>query len=393
MEIKEQLEGLKTDLQQNVKSEVSTAVEAVKSEVSVKMDEIDNRIKGIDAHLAEQAKFAKPVIDEKSILNQLKTSSKQLSAMKDDHSAKGVQMNVKAAAAITTGNYTGGTYGLTELDSERTSPARRSPFLRELVRVKPQSKPYAVWTEKVNRDGGAGATAEGAIKSIADFDWQEQTAKVQKITEYMKASKESLDDIQDMYAEIQAELLSGVALKLDTDLLSGNGTSPNIKGILSYAPTFSVTGTPFITTGGGVKSANRFDVIRVAAWIVNNNYFNANAICVNSVDAAQMDLVKDANGNYVLPPFSTSGGQTISGLRVVVNNGIAAGTFLAGDFSKSTLGIREDITLSVGYENDDFTKNFVTILAEMRAVHYIKANHVNAFVQGNFATAITAMSV
>jgi hypothetical protein len=29
----------------------------------------------------------------------------------------------------------------------------------------------------------------------------------------------------------------------------------------------------------------------------------------------------------------------------------------------------------------------VTILGEVRAAHYIKTNHINAFVQGSFATA------
>jgi hypothetical protein len=33
----------------------------------------------------------------------------------------------------------------------------------------------------------------------------------------------------------------------------------------------------------------------------------------------------------------------------------------------------------------------VTILAEMRAVHYIKSNHTAAFVKGTFSTAKTAL--
>ncbi len=48
--------------------------------------------------------------------------------------------------------------------------------------------------------------------------------------------------------------------------------------------------------------------------------------------------------------------------------------------------------MKVGYENDDFTKNLMTILVEARTVHYIKNNHLNAFVQGDFATAIAAIT-
>ena len=49
------------------------------------------------------------------------------------------------------------------------------------------------------------------------------------------------------------------------------------------------------------------------------------------------------------------------------------------------------VAVQMGYENDDFTKNLVTILAEARAVHYVKTNHLAAFVYGDFSDAITAL--
>jgi hypothetical protein len=79
-------------------------------------------------------------------------------------------------------------------------------------------------------------------------------------------------------------------------------------------------------------------------------------------------------------------------MRVVANSGVAVGDFLVGDFKKDILAIREGINIQIGYENDDFTKNLVTILGELRAVNYIKANHVNAFTKGTFATVITAIT-
>jgi hypothetical protein len=44
--------------------------------------------------------------------------------------------------------------------------------------------------------------------------------------------------------------------------------------------------------------------------------------------------------------------------------------------------------IQVGFVNDDFTKNLITVLAEMRATHFVKSNHYGAFVKGDFATAI-----
>jgi len=120
--------------------------------------------------------------------------------------------------------------------------------------------------------------------------------------------------------------------------------------------------------------------------------FMADTVVLNPADYYAMQLVKDGEGRYLLPPFSTADGMIIAGLRVVANNGVTAGTFLVGDFKKDNLAIREELNIQIGYVNDDFTKNLVTILAELRAVNYIKTNHLNAFVQGVFSTAITALT-
>ena len=48
---------------------------------------------------------------------------------------------------------------------------------------------------------------------------------------------------------------------------------------------------------------------------------------------------------------------------------------------------------TVGYVNDDFQRNMVTILAEARLVQYVKANDYPAFVDGVVATAIAALAV
>jgi len=142
----------------------------------------------------------------------------------------------------------------------------------------------------------------------------------------------------------------------------------------------------------GVATPNRFDVLMAAVAQIAAANFNADAVVINPADYYAMQLTKDANGNYIMPPFSSADGMTVAGLRIVANNGVAVGTFLVGDFKKATLAIREDVNIQIGYVNDDFIRNLVTILAEMRAVLFVKSNWLNAFVKGSFATAITAIT-
>jgi HK97 family phage major capsid protein len=389
LEIKEQLEGLKNDLSETTKSQI----DSVKSEISVKMDEVDARVKAIDAHLAEQKKFA---TDQKSgnasfgeqVGEALKAKSEELKSL-SAKSVQNVNFEVKAAATMTSANYSGGTVGLTTWDPSFALVPRRTPFLRQLVNVRPVSTQYVAWAEQANRDGGAGNTAEGAAKSQADFDIVEANKKVEKITAYTKASKEALADISFLQSEINSDLVSLLNLKLDTDLFGGSGTSPVIKGINTYATTFSVAATGL---ANAIDNANEFDVLRAAIWQVENAYFTPNYILLNPIDVAKIDMLKSTTNEYLAAPFgSLYMFKMFYGVPVIANNGVTAGNFLVGDFTKANLGIREEINIQIGYENDDFTKNLVTILGELRAVSYIKSNHTAAFVKGVFSTAKAAL--
>jgi HK97 family phage major capsid protein len=381
---KETVETLKSELAKVSAS--ATATEEVKAEVV--------KIAGVLKAMQEEAVVKKETA-KKSFASHLVDGfielSKKNGQFADLRKGQFVNIEVKAAGTMTTANIDAvGTnsipFTLAEYESGLTRVQRRKPFLFELVNTGTTSKGYVQWAEQANVDGGAGTTAEGVLKNLADFDVQEKSAKVEKVTAYIKVSKEMLDDAGYMDAEIRNELIEIVMLKMDEQILSGNGTSPQLAGLLSFAQTWGAGA--FALT---IENANNFDVIRTAINQVEKENFMPNYIVMHPTDVAKMDLAKDSTGMYVMPPFITAGGNTIKGLPIISNTGVTEGDFLVGDFTKSILRVRENANISVGYENDDFTKNLVTILCEMRGVHYVKSNHAKAFVKGTFSTAITAL--
>jgi HK97 family phage major capsid protein len=383
--IEKAFEEKKAELENAIALKASTdEVETLKgklNEVGIQFDELHKQVntkgssnveKSFSDQIGESLKLQKDAIDL------IKSNSGAGKAIFN------VNLNTKAAGTITSGNYSGGTVGLTSFDPMFARVVKRQPFLRQLVNVQPVSTKYVAWAEQAALDGGAGNTAEGAAKTQSDFDIVESSKLVEKITSYIKVSKEALDDIAFLQSEINNELVDLVNLKLDADILGGSGTTPVMKGILGYATTY-VPASPFALA---VDNASNFDVIRAVVAVLANTNYEATAVVINPLDAGMMDLVKVSatDGRYVLPPFYSADGQRIAGLPVVTNSGMTAGTFLIGDFKKSNLAMREEINIQVGYENDDFTKNLVTILAEVRATHYIKTNHAGAFYKGTFAT-------
>ena len=300
-----------------------------------------------------------------------------------------IDLNVKVVGTMTiNSNYSGGVVALTQLEQGVTRIVRRMPFLRQIINAGTTASKYITYIEQALPEGGADMTAEGVLKSQADFDLVERQSVTQKVTAFIKVSKEMIADLPFMQNEINTELMELVALKLDSQILSGDGTGNNLVGILQNATAWAAG-----SFAVSVPFANELDVIRVAMSQINTLLFEANYILMHPTDIAKFDVTKSSTGEYTQPYIYTdaSGVKRYNGVEIISNTGIAVGTFLVGDFSKSNLRMREEMNIQVGYVNDDFTKNLFTILCEARATHYVKTNHYGAFVKGTFSTAKAAI--
>ena len=316
----------------------------------------------------------------------LESKKEDLARMKEKSGAS-VQFVLKAAGTMALTTNTTGQIPQEERESGITRIVRRNPFILDLVNVGSIMSNVWEWVEQKNADGGAAMTAEGAAKSQADFDLVVASANVKKVTAYIKVTKEMLDDVELMRSEIDQELTELIQLKIDDQLLNGDGLTVNLVGINQNATTYAAGAFAL-----AIPTPNNFDVLRTAINQVRVNLFEPNYIIMHPTDVTAMDLAKGTDGHYILPPFASNDGTVISGIRVVANTGVTIDNFLVGDFSKAGVRFKEGLTINVGYENDDFTKNLVTILAEARLVQRVKSNHYGAFVKGVFSTAITALT-
>lgn len=60
--------------------------------------------------------------------------------------------------------------------------------------------------------------------------------------------------------------------------------------------------------------------------------------------------------------------QEMRGLRVVLSPSVAAGKALLIDSSHFELLVVDDFSVEIAYDGNDFTKNLVTMLGELRAI-------------------------
>ena len=350
-------------------------VTALKSNV----DEIALRVLGLEEK-------GVPSNTPKNLSSLLAEKAEDLKAMKEKSGAS-VQITLKAAGTMAESTNITGQVPQAQREVGITRIVRRNPFILELVNVGTIMSNVWEWVEQKNADGGSAMTAEGAAKSQADFDLVVASANVKKVTAYIKITKEMLDDVELMRSEIDQELIELINLKIDEQLLSGSGLTVNLSGITTTATAWAAGAFAL-----AIPTPTKWDVLRTAINQVRVNLFEPNYIVMHPTDVASMELSKDSTGQYIMPPFAAVDGTIVSGIRVVANTGVTIDKFLVGDFSKYGVRFKEGVTINVGYENDDFTKNLVTILAEARLVGRVKSNHYGAFVYGDFSDAVTALT-
>jgi HK97 family phage major capsid protein len=387
------MENTAEKLAEDFNKDLSAYKEEIKKDV-VSLNDTVAELKKVNETQSESIKKQGQEItelNEKNVIKENNSSLKNvLISKKEDflNSYKkkvGVErFTIKAADLMTiAGNLTGNRQ-ITQLESGLTRIARRNPFIKDIITNAKMDGGILTWSEQKNPDGGAGTVGEGAVKPLTDFDIVESSAPVKKIAVRSKLSREILRRIDQMEVEIKQELVEQLLLKEDSEILSGDGLGDNLTGILTNATPFTVAGTVFSLS---VPNANNQDVVCIAIDQVSRNNFDANYVVLHPSDVTAMQLDKASNGHYILPPFTSTDGTVIKGVPVIENNGFTEGTFLVGDFSKSAVFVEDEMSIEAWMEEDDFSKNLMTWIAETALVQRVKSNHYGAFVTGDFTAA------
>lgn len=271
--------------------------------------------------------------------------------------------------------------------------ATRNPFMEQIADVVNVDSNSVEWVEVLSSDGsGPATTAE--LATIPQKDWKFKTYRqaVEKIAVINKHSVEILKHGAELVAAIKTMLTRDVNLVVDAQLLSGNGTAPNLQGVLGVA-TEMTTG---VIGSQRVANANLFDVIRIASTKIaeaGKGKFIPNYLVLNPADTEKFDLTKNSDGDYIMPPFYNAEGQRIRGARVIENTGITAGTFLLGDFNY--LHVRPNGGAEIDFSNsdgDDFSEDILSIKVRRFLAAYVKTNNSGAFMTGDIDTAIAKLT-
>lgn len=236
----------------------------------------------------------------------------------------------------------------------------------EYVKEKTYTNNAATVAEASVTTGTTGLKAE----SVLAYDLA--TAPVRTIAHWIPVTNAMLADAPVIEGLIGNRLVYGLNQELEDQVLSGDGNSPNMTGILASG--LSTVGLSAGSTYGGAATA--IDAAFAAALIVRSTGLAMpNAYVLHPNDWAQIRLARESTvtgnvnpGGYLYGPPSQSGPATLWGRPVVEALGMTENTILCGDFQMGCMLFdREQAAITTGTIDDQFVRNMRTILAEMRA--------------------------
>lgn len=202
-------------------------------------------------------------------------------------------------------------------------------------------------------ENAAAAWGEGALV------YTEQSANIRKVATFLPVTDEQLSDVPGMQDLINSRLSYMLMLRLDSQLLNGDGIAPNINGFYAQVTQAQAKGADPV-----------FDAVyKGMIKVMHTGFGDPTANVFHPNDWQDLRLTRTTDGIYIMGNPADPGPDRLFGVPVVVTPAALENTVLTGDFAAhSALVYRTGIELKVSDSHSDlFVKGVQAVRATIRA--------------------------
>ena len=233
------------------------------------------------------------------------------------------------------------------------------------------------YMEETTFTNAAAEQAEEATTAEATLDFTEKTASIRKIGVFLPVTEELLADVNGIQGYVNSRLGTMIKLRLDGQIMDGDGSAPNLDGLLN------TSGINSFQYGSYSGELGRLGQIYQAITEIRKDAFvEPDAIIMHPSDwydiiTTVTDVATTTSGAAAKNPlFVVAGGfgdgvaPRLWGLPVVTTSAVNAGTQMIGKFGggeAAHLVMRQGLDLAVSDSHSDFfLKGKLAIRATMR---------------------------
>jgi len=257
---------------------------------------------------------------------------------------------------------------LTETIGDLQRPLR----IRNLLTVAPTTSSRVQYVE-TDFTHEAAETARGATKPKSDMEAELKTVTASMIAHYIRISNQTLRDIGQLQSKIDTELVYGLDLREDYQLLWGDGVGANLTGILNTVGIQDYATA--IHAARGAVGDTLLDKIRRSITNVALQYLPADGVVMHPIDWEVCELLKGTDNKYIWIVVATGGEPRVWRIPVVESvscidpDGSGERHAVIGSWKLgATLFDVQGATVEIGYAGDDFIQNMKRIRAEKEVI-------------------------
>lgn len=392
------------------------ATDAAKVEANTVKDEMNTKLDTVEGNFKESNEAIKELANT---VNELATAQKNVFSV-GKSGPKGSEFSQKisetAAKIKTLKRGETVTMEVTHKDFAASAGAASAPYgdervvdikydpnfqnrLRTMLNGGITSQTGAIrYSEESAETDSAAPKTKGSVGTQSSVTLTDVHQPIQTLFNVLTLPEEWLSDIAMIESYLGSRLMANLLDVEDTQILRGDGTSPNYRGFNTAAVAKdeaafgTYVGPAFENLFG--TNANRFDVLTASMSGLMSNNFMAGLCILHPSDYYAMTLIKSSQNEYVLQQTVAPDGSYKTfwnGVEVMKTPAQAAGTFSVIDKSSVAYWMREGLTFEFNYNDEDFASNAITARAKVRGA--VTTYRPNGIVTGTFTNAIAALNL
>ena len=200
--------------------------------------------------------------------------------------------------------------------------------------------------EETTFTNAAAETAEGTAAPEAALDFTLRTFPVQELSTFVPVTRRALSDTTGLQSYAEGRLGHMLNLRRSGQLLTGNGTPPNLRGILN---------TSGIQTQAKGSDPTPDAVYKAMVLARTTGDAEPTGVIFHAQDWQDVRLLRTIDGVYIWGSPSEAGPERIWGNTVRVSNSITQNTALVGGFRPyAKIFRREGATIEISTEHSTF---------------------------------------
>lgn len=272
---------------------------------------------------------------------------------------KSVRLEVKAAADVVTS-----TSGRSIVTGGVGAPTGLPYGVQNGLRITPAAGVSAVEYFRYGGVEGAGSVqaGEGALKSAVRPTHTAITQSALTVAAWTKISRQSLGDSAELKQAIEITLVREVGKALDAALMDGSVT-PAFAGLEALATSYT-----------SLVYSNLWDAASEAVATMAIAGFVADTVVLSPADWLQVQTATNATtGDYFSGSYLAPLAESLRGLRAVVSPSMPTGKVMVLDSQQIELKLVDTFAVEANVVDDDFIRNQVTLLGELRVIPIYRA--------------------